>query len=775
MNRLATLILLVLTLPALSATTSRWKHTTADDFRQGTTHNVVASSLGDLKLSRAIKTLLEQSPDVDAVYALAEAPDKTVYAGTGPKGVILEIKNEKVAPLLTLEDSQQIFSLAVDAKGSLLIGTGGQAGKIFRLEQGSKAPKVIFEHDGVQYIWSMKLLADGTIYAATGPEGQLFEIAPGGESRVVFHCPENNLLSLTGDGKDTLYVGTDPHGLIYKVNRKTGEAFVLYDAGESEITALVLSANGNLYAATGQSEAGEGFGHDDAMPGAGGRPETPIEGPADGGLLQRISVELPDIRPALSGLGTARRPTPAPLFPLGQLVAHEGHDVAKQPVPPKPAEPEIKPPHPQPPAAGHAPAIPDNMPTEGNAIYCIEPSGTTTEILRQPLPILSMIESDGKLLAGTGTEGTILEITPGSDETRTLAKVDAKQVMALLTTASGQVMLGAANAGGISVLTKGLAAEGTFVSAVLDATQISQFGKIQLHGLVPDGTALKVAARSGNLQEPGDDAWSKWSEDVSAAEFVDAKCPSARFFQYRLTLTSTNPGQTPTVEDVEIPYLQPNLAPQIKSITIAVTEKNQSPADADAHQPASQRHQTISWEASDPNADALEFSLYVRQAAKGEWILLKDKLTESTFEWDTRATADGRYEVKVVASDAKANPAGAGRTASRVSDPVLVDNTAPAIGDVKAVVDARSASVSSRIVDRTSTVAGVDFAIDSATDWQAVKAVDNIFDQPEESAVVKLTDLAPGLHQITLRATDAQGNQAFENVTVRIESPAASK
>ena len=47
---------------------------------------------------------------------------------------------------------------------------------------------------------------------------------------------ENNLLSLISDGKDLLYVGTDPNGLVYRVNRKTGESFVLFDAPEAEIS-----------------------------------------------------------------------------------------------------------------------------------------------------------------------------------------------------------------------------------------------------------------------------------------------------------------------------------------------------------------------------------------------------------------------------------------------------------------------------------------------------------------------------------------------------------
>ena len=71
--------------------------------------------------------------------------------------------------------------------------------------------------------------------------------------KVLLETEENNLLSMISDGKDLLYVGTDPHGLVYRVNRKTGESFVLYNAAESEVTALALDNQGNLYAATGEA------------------------------------------------------------------------------------------------------------------------------------------------------------------------------------------------------------------------------------------------------------------------------------------------------------------------------------------------------------------------------------------------------------------------------------------------------------------------------------------------------------------------------------------
>ena len=46
-------------LPAYAVSTSLWSHTTEADFKAGTFDNVVATNLGDLKLSRAVKTVLD--------------------------------------------------------------------------------------------------------------------------------------------------------------------------------------------------------------------------------------------------------------------------------------------------------------------------------------------------------------------------------------------------------------------------------------------------------------------------------------------------------------------------------------------------------------------------------------------------------------------------------------------------------------------------------------------------------------------------------------------
>ena len=106
---------------------------------------------------------------------------------------------------------------------------------------------------------------------------------------------------------------------------------------------------------------------------------------------------------------------------------------------------------------------------------------------------------------------------------------------------------------------------------------------------------------------------------------------------------------------------------------------------------------------------------------------------------------------------------------------MLVDNTAPVIGSVKSQQNGAAVQVGLKVVDRSSIVAGLDYSVNSAKGWQAVLPSDNIFDSPEEGVSFEVPGLPGGSHQITVRATDAKGNQAFESVFVTVEGPAASR
>ena len=69
---------------------------------------------------------------------------------------------------------------------------------------------------------------------------------------------------------------------------------------------------------------------------------------------------------------------------------------------------------------------------QGNAVYKIDRDGFVTEVFRQSVLVLGMVEHQGTLLLATGSEGEIYSVNPAADETVVLAKVDAKQVTCLL-------------------------------------------------------------------------------------------------------------------------------------------------------------------------------------------------------------------------------------------------------------------------------------------------------------------------------------------------------
>jgi hypothetical protein len=821
MRPLIICVVLAFALPVRAVNTSHWVHTSEADFKKGTFKNVVATNLGDVKLSRAVKTILEQDPKVSAVYCLAEGPDGVVYAGTGPHGVLLRVKGDQGSKVYEAEGVVNVLSLAVDGQGRVLIGTGGERGQVLRIdrpgEKDAKATEVFAEKD-VQYVWAMVLLPDGTLYTATGPNGQEFEVKANGERSVILDSDENNVLSLISDGKETLYAGTDPNGLVYRINRRTREVFVVFDAPESEVSALALDGKGNLYAGT--AEASEKQPGVPGVPGGegvkekGGRPE------GTGGVP--IPAQPPD-NPKPPAVPDPNPGEPNPI-PKGNLMVADGwarvlklgdDDPGDQPQPPQPPPPNpgpgkqpapgkpgpvnaaaTNPQNPQQPAAPEPIEFGKPKP-EGNAIYRIDPEGFVREIFRQPVMVMTLVERGGVLLVGTGSDGLVYQVDPAAEETVVLAKVDPKQILSMLAARDGRIVLGMANVGGIASMSSGFAEVGTFTSPVLDAAQISRFGKIHLRGSLPKETALTVATRSGNVQDPDKTGWSAWSEETAATSFVAIKSPPARFLQYRLTFGGKGGVESPVVDEVDVAYQMPNLPPVIKSIKIGseasklaaalaagaegvnggAAAANGAAAAAAALAAANKQTprntvEGITWEAEDANGDAVQYAIYFRNGSKAPWVLLKDKLTETRFDWETRTVADGRYEVKVVASDALANVPGQGRTSSRVSDPIVIDNTPPAIGDLQAQTKGGSVHLSATVVDRMTTVASFEYSVDSGGDWQAVLPSDNIFDGPDERVDFTIGKLAPGAHQITLRGGDAKGNYAYETVLVNIEAQA---
>jgi hypothetical protein len=137
----------------------------------------------------------------------------------------------------------------------------------------------------------------------------------------------------------------------------------------------------------------------------------------------------------------------------------------------------------------------------------------------------------------------------------------------------------------------------------------------------------------------------------------------------------------------------------------------------------------------------------------------------TSLKWDTAKVADGRYWLKAVGSDARANP-GDPQTDQAVSLPFTVDNTPPEliVDGSRKDGDAPPASVTA--FDRTSYLTSAELKLD-AGEWLAAIAQDGVFDGQYEGVLLDPARLLEGSHQVEVRARDAAGNVASKTLRYR--------
>ncbi len=734
----------VLAGPAWGVKTQTWTHDQPKAFTSATLENVVVTSLGEVMLGREVKTLGEVGDKADIVNALARAGDGKVYAATGPEGIIYQIDGDEVKPFATLPEGGTVLSLVFDAKGMLLAGTGGgEQAKIYRIDGTGKAT-VFHEPADATYVWALARGPAGEIYAATGTEGKLFSIAADGTTaKVLADVKPKNVLCLAVGADGMLFAGTDEDGLVYRFDPSDGKTFVLYDAKEPEVSAIVLDGEGNVYASTADA--------DGARPGRqiadkpGGRPE----GDEDGGAA---ASQPRGTAPASNGGSATTQPASTP---SARPRANAGRPVSGA----KPAE-------------------------GGNAIYRINTDGFVSEVFREPVMILSMVEAGGTIYAATGNEGRLYAVTPGNDRTTMLAKLDATQATCLLRLPEGTLIVGTANEPAVVRVADQRASKGTLVSEPLDAEQVVKWGRLSWEATVPAGTKLTVATRSSNVADKESDAWDAWSAEMDAASPQQVSSVSARFLQYRLTFESTLADATPVLREIELARIEENRPPLIKSVeVVSVQEEVKNPASPpkvkamvrfqgmgeESEAPEPQTHWVIKWQAEDPNKDPLIYNVYFRELGRDRWIRMAKEQKEPFAIWDTTTVADGKYEVRVEAKDTKGNPAGTELSNARISDPVTVDNTPPDVEVTRAEAVGKSgAAVEATLTDAASPIAEASYTVDSDDEWIPLAADDDIFDTSRETVTVNVSDLEPGEHRIALRVLDGQGNARPVSVAVTV-------
>ncbi|HKW33967.1 MAG TPA: hypothetical protein VJN92_13240 [Candidatus Acidoferrum sp.] len=763
------LLYFLTSLPLLSEHTRRWRQSTYEEFLKGTAHGVAVRSDGRLEL--APKFTLLADADASYLWSVRLDPKGTLYAAGGSPGKVFRF-NSNAKPSVVFDSTDlSAQAIAFDSKGTLYVGTSPD-GKVYKASPSGE--KSVFFDPKTKYIWDLAFGPDGTLYVATGDKGQLFAVGPDGKGELFYSSEEAHIRVLAFDANKNLIAGTEPSGRILRISRVTGQAggknskagispaegFVLYETSKREVTSLAVAADGSIYA----SAIGE-------KPRTGTGPSTSVITTPQGTTT---------ITNAVSGVAQGQAQIQPPFLPFSLV---------------------------------------------SSSIYRIRPDGAPEELWtsREDSVYALGLASDGRLLAGTGNNGALLAID-GRGVFAQLAKAGSSQITGIVGNGSGKVFLCTSNPGKVFSLGPEYEAEGTYESRSFDAQLFSQWGRIEwwsppaassmkspsgsnaAHGNDP---RVEFFVRSGNTDDSGKE-WSRWFGPYTKSSAA-TEAPSARFAQWKAVIHDGRPGDG--VDWVSLAYLPRNVAPVIDGIAIqepGVRAQSQpavssnQPAPVTLRMPAAptaagvtitqsssssrfeqppqgvvqKGYQTVVWTAHDDNEDELRYAVYFRGEDEKAWKLLKDKLDQKFYSFDTTALADGAYYLKIVATDAPSNPPAAALAAERESERFEVDNTPPVVETLSATlrIDVTSRAATPGVVvqftahDATSAIDHAQYSLDGG-EWILVSPSNGISDAPVEHYDFSLSATSPGEHTLAVRVYDRFENVGTAKTTFTVSTP----
>jgi hypothetical protein len=715
---IAALVVACCIIPAM-AKVETWRQEGPAAFAKCRREGVVISESGRVRLGHALSTL--GSLAAERVWDLAQTADGVLYAATGDGGKVFRREAKGDAPWTVAYDSPdtQVLSLVVLPDGTVWAGTGPH-GQIVNL---SNATRPVSSPDPkVQYIWDLETDAHGNMYAATGPDGQLWKRTADGVWSLCYDSKAAHLLCLAINPAGVVFAGSDGEGLIYRVSPE-GKASILFDAPQSEVRTLLWGADGALYAGTA-TEAGGGSTSRGSLFVTGG-----------GGMPRFLDAAGPDRgadAPARGGEEDG---------PVDSVRVQSGGLAQARPAAPRPS--------------GGGSAAPRPISVGDNAVYRLDADGVPREVLRVKALVHALAWADNRLLVGTGPEGQLYEVRDRGEDTAPIAKLDSGQILSLLVRHDGALVVGTGDPGSVFQLAPGYAAAGTLISEIHDTKLVSRFGSLSWRGELPPHTSIAFETRTGNVGEP-DETWSAWSPTQNNPAGGATVAPLARFIQYRAKLTTGDSRRTPDLRSVSLSYRTSNLAPEIGRLDVP----DLSTADGAARQ----TRLNLRWDASDPNDDELSFTLKVRKEGWPEWIDLTDEpITEKTFAWDTTAFPSGTYRLKLVASDRLSNSPDDALTRDRESLSFIVDHDSPTV-----TVAPRKSGAEIVLKDELTRLVKADYALDGGR-WVPIFPDDGLFDTDHEKITLALPDLKPGVHLVMVRATDSAGNVGAGDALIEVK------
>jgi WD40 repeat protein len=735
----------------LAQGTRLWVQTRYEDFEKGQPESASIASPGYLEAGPTLRSVL-LTPST-YIWDVASDQQGNAYVATGSPATVLKVSPEGVSTKLFTSKDLTVQTVKVGPDGSVYAATV-PAGKVYRIKPGQSgldesSATLVFDAataahttssakpaDQARYIWDLAFDAQGALYIATGGPAAIYRVdvkTDNPHAEVFFESDEQHIRCLLFEPNGNLIAGTDGGGLVYRIG-KDRKAFVIYDAPKREVTALAESPDGRLYvAAVGEKTKSS-------------LPPLPVQGVAV--ATATITIVTPGSVQASSSNGL----------------------------------------------------VPD-----GTEVDELSPQGAPRKLWASRDDVVYALRSTPQgLLAATGNRGRIYRIREDGSYVD-LARAATGQATAFANAPDG-LYVATSNTGRLYKLSSQPSTHATYLSDVFDSGVFSQFGRIEINANDNGSTGdFEIFARSGNVENP-ERNWSPWQKVTPNAG--TAGVPAARFIQWKAVL---EPGAR--VGSVGVNYLPVNIAPVVDEIAVepgaratqAAPQPGQ-PQQVSINLPSAQNNLsytqdpstaplsavrdrsavTVRWSAHDDNGDELIFDVYVRGDDEKNWRLLRARVTERFYSFDSIRIPDGGYRIRVVASDAPAHTLGDALTGERESDHFVIDTTPPVVTSLQGTLQGGALHASFVATDAISPIAHAEYSLDAGR-WQFLEPVGKISDSltehydlsvplsaiaartpPEEEpadARPPVTD--PQEHILTVRVYDRYENVSAAKTVVR--------
>ncbi len=696
---------------SLAGGPSVWSVNSRAEVLKGDARGVSIASDGTItlapKLTEVFKT--EQS----YIWSSAVDAKGNVYLGTGGDGKVFKVDANGKGGLFADLSELNVTSLAVGNGGELFAGTSPD-GKVYKMDSSGKAE--IYFAPKEKYIWSLAVLADGSLAVATGDGGKIYKIKAANatpESSLMFDTSETHVISLATDKQGNLYAGTDSNGLVMRFG-PDGKPFGLLDSPLREIHNIAVGPDGSVYVlALGESASAKS----DPSPAA--TPEN-----------KTVSVD---------------RPNPA----IPEPPAKSRYDLT-----------------------GSKSAVYRILPDGGNEILWASATVTGFSLYAH--------QTGSGVLLGTSDKGRIYNI--GNDGRDTLVlQTDANQI-STLRVAGPSLIATSSNQGSLFRFGPETVSEGTYDSAVLDAKATATWGRIWWSS----AGNVSIQTRTGNTEKP-DETWSGWSVALTDQKGGQVASPKARYFQWRASLKAANAS----LSEVNMAFIARNIAPEVLSIQVLPTNVGLAanpPQQIDPNielngldplvfgipnmvPPPRRIYQrgatSLQWTAEDRNGDKLVYDIYYKEVGDTNFKLLRGEMSDSFIAIDGQSLADGRYIFKIVARDAPSNPLSLALSGEKITEPIDIDNTPPVItasGSAQVIGD--KARIAFDASDAASYLTRAEYSMNGG-EWMTVYADDGISDGPKERYTVEIPVKTAGEYAVTIRVFDVNGNSGNVRALVR--------